>query len=527
MPDNTIAGAFDTDHAERHQWIERARDCCALTIPAMLPEEDFDAEDGSPQNYQSIGARIISNLQGKLLTTVYPIGRSWVRYELDADLRAEMDESTIAAVEDQLYLREILLRSSIESADPGPRRRGFGGFRAGKRTTFGRLLTCGDTLEVMDDQFRIRSPRSDAYTQRRDSSGDIIHHTIKERIDPLTLPEDELATIDLDTDELRDKPPHDRMEDLFTRVHWNPETRVWVIEQEINGHIFRTSQETVSPFFSTAYDLIPPEHYGRSFVELNLYADLRSSDVLTERILEFAALACKHHPCVDAASNVTEEDLMKPSGYPIMGARVVNGVVQDIGWLRAEKLAEFSMVKDVLATVDARLGSAGLLDSASVRDSERTTAYEIANVTLRELEGALGGVYAAIADEQQIPLAERAEHLLARKKGWPKLPDGVRITTVTGLAALNREADAQRSIRMLEMINQMDPEDRAWFKKRPLFQILAHESGLDRPDIVLTEDEFRKQAQEKAAEQIKMAAAGQGIESAGRIAEARATQTTK
>lgn len=524
MPEQTIAAVFERDHAERFNWVERAHWAAALTVPAMLPPEGFDGESRVTENYQSIGARIISNLQGKLLTSIFPIGRSWVRYEVDADVRAEMDDETLQQVEDQLYLREIMLRSSIESAEPGARRRGFGGFRAGKRTTLGRLLVCGDTLEFMDDQFRVKSYRNDMYTQRRDSTGDVLYHCIKERIDPITLDEDELETVGHSREDLQDQDAYDRMDDLFTRVQWQPLAKSWLIEQEMRGEVFRTSEEPISPFFSTAYDLIVPEHYGRGFVELMLYADLRSSDRLTERILEFAALACKHHPVIDKASNITEDDLAKKSGYVIMGGDVNGGVVSDIGWFRADRLPEFSMVKDVLKTVDDRLGSAGLLDSASVRDSERTTAYEIQNVTLRELEGALGGVYAAIADEQQIPLAERAEHLLARKKGWPKLPSSVRISTVTGLAALNREADAQRSLRMLEIVGQLPPEMQAHINRRVLLQILVHDSGLDRPDIILTEEQFRKAAEEAAAQQMQMAAAQQAIESTGAVAEARATQ---
>lgn len=522
MPAPTIADVFERDHAQRSNWLDRARACASLTKPPILPPETFGDDDSVRQNYQSIGARIVSALAGKLVSTIFD--GSWLRYEVDASLRREMTESEIMGAEDRLYLREIMLRSSIESASPGHRRRGSAGFHAGKRTVMERLLACGDALEYMDDSFRIRSYRNDQYVQRRDSCGDPLYHAIKEHLDPLELSGGEIEMVGLDINDLKTQEPHERSEDLFTRVSWQPLTKRWLIEQEMGGVVFRESDESVNPFFSTAFDLICPEHYGRSFTEVQLLADLHSADKLTLRILQFAALACDHKLVIDKSSSLTQDDLAKEPGAVIEGGDVQGGVCQDVGRIQATSLPDFGIAKDVLATVTERLSSAGLLASGSVRDSERTTAYEVQNTTLRELQGALGGIYASIADEQQIPLAERAEHLLSRKKGWPKLPEGVRLINVTGIAALNREADAQRSLRMLEIIGQMDDETRAVFNKRVLAQILAHDSGLDRPDLVYSEEDLRQRLEEQAARQAQLAAAGKAIDTAGNIVEANATQ---
>lgn len=526
---HTFKDDFANDHAARDEWLRRAGHCASLTIPPLLPSQAIESGNNYqplPEAYQSVGARAIHNLTGKLGSAMWPVGRPWFRFEVDPTIRAQFDAETLIQIEDQLYLRELMVRARLEGPVGGSRRRGFGGFRATKRSVIQRLLVCGDSLEHVNDDFRCREFRNDAYVTKRDGSGDVLYHVIRESVDPLEhLTREQIEKAGLDFAELEATPVGERMQELYTRVEWQPLTKVWQIRQQVNGVDIATSQEKYTPFISTAYDLITPEDYGRSFTELQIFADLRSTDALTERVLEFAALACKHHPCIDASSNVMPEDLEVPSGTPIAGCRVTGGVVQDIGWLRAERLAEFSIAAQVLERVEGRVGTASLLDSGAVRDSERTTAFEVQNVTLRELEGALGSVYMSVADEQQIPLVERAIALCERKSFWTKLPEeGVKLQTVTGLAALNREADAQRTLRLIELLGTL-PED-AWenVDRRQLLIQAAHDLQLNQPGLIYTDEQLAANAQAKMQQQMELAAAGKMIDTAGNIVEAKASQ---
>jgi hypothetical protein len=58
--------------SKRHAVLERARDCAALTIPALVPPEGHDDNNVLPTPYQSLGARGVNNVASKLLMSLFP-----------------------------------------------------------------------------------------------------------------------------------------------------------------------------------------------------------------------------------------------------------------------------------------------------------------------------------------------------------------------------------------------------------------------------------------------------------------------
>ena len=62
----------------RSQYLRRAIDCSALTIPTLIPESDQNSGwngqqfNKLPSLYQGAGARGVSNLSAKLLLALYP-----------------------------------------------------------------------------------------------------------------------------------------------------------------------------------------------------------------------------------------------------------------------------------------------------------------------------------------------------------------------------------------------------------------------------------------------------------------------
>src|SRR5690606_30059423 len=153
---------------------------------------------------------------------------------------------------------------ALESAGGRAEMRGrLSGFHSAKLRSLNQLLITGDTLEMMQDDFRIRVYRRDHYTTRRDGVGDVLYHTIVEEIDPLALSPDsdellakQLEAVGLDRADLEDKSPADRLAKLYTHVRWNPLSKKWTVEQEINQKLLpldadggTASEETLSPFF--------------------------------------------------------------------------------------------------------------------------------------------------------------------------------------------------------------------------------------------------------------------------------------
>ena len=51
----------------RQHYLDRARECSELTIPALVPDDGFESTSELYTPFQSIGARGVNNLASKLL----------------------------------------------------------------------------------------------------------------------------------------------------------------------------------------------------------------------------------------------------------------------------------------------------------------------------------------------------------------------------------------------------------------------------------------------------------------------------
>lgn len=527
--DGPIAQTFRDDDTDRRSSLDRARVCAALTMPAALPPDNQTQAERLPECFQSLGARGFENLVGKLLASVWPVGAPWVQYDINPTLLGKngLPDKLIKDIEDQLFLREIVVQTAIESAG---RRNGPGiptAFYTAKRTALTYVSITGDVLEHVDDENRIHPKRRDRYVTRREGDGSVAYHIVHDTKDALGLSDETLAMAGLNRKDFDGRHRREREFSLWTMVEWQPFSRRWVITQELNGKTINTSEETYSPFLSSTWNHCAPEHYGRGRAEL-LLPDLRTFDNLSEYVKDWAALASKHHPCVDPSSEVDPRDLTKPSGEPLFGPSVHGGKVQDVAYLSVERLADFSIVERVRGEIKDELGQALLLQSASVRDSERTTAFEVAEVTIKELQGALGGIYASVADEQQIPLIGLIEHRLIRSGKLPKLPDDtVDVKTSTGLASLARQADANKVLRFLDNLGRLPQDLAAMISRRiddgVLTSHLAKIGGVFVPGLIKSEERLRQELEQVAAQQAQAAAAQKAIDTVGNVVEANAT----
>lgn len=517
----TLAALFDRDNSDREATLDIARTCAKLTIPQVLPERDWNKTRATTQNFQSLGARGVTSLVGKMLSALWPPTLPWFKLQLKPALEygGQIGDEELQAVYARLFIRELLYQSVLESAGVTPAGAQTPvSFRTAKRRSLTQLIVTGDVLEHIDSNYRIRVFRRDHYVTRRDSTGDWLYSITNEQIDPIArLSREQIEKAKLRYADLTEKTPSERMQRLVTRVEYQPIKRVWVIEQEVNKEIVNASEEAINPYFSTPYDLTGGEDYGRGFVELNR-GDLTSYDSLTERTLDYAAAASKITPVIDEASQVRETDLEKKSGVSIRG-RVVGGQVSDIGFLRVDKLSDMSGVLQVRQEIRADLGRSMLLQAEAVRDSERTTAFEVQSVTIKELEGALGGVYAPIADLQQMPLIQRLIHQVSSDKMVPPLPkDAIDIQVLTGLAALAKSAKTQSLLNIAQVAQALGPETLAKINGPVLVDVLARYENIHEPGVLKTNEQVQAERRQALMEQAALMAAEAGTKAAGQIA---------
>ncbi len=176
----------------------------------------------------------------------------------------------------------------------------------------------------------------------------------------------------------------------------------------------------------------------------------------------------------------------------------------------------------VAAEIDRQsreIGQAFLLNSAAVRDSERTTASEI-KMQQEELEGTLGGVFSQLNMSMQQYRLKRLIMQMKQKEQLPNWPDGIiEPVVLTGLEALGREADVTRVQAALQFLQGMPPEVLGYVKFDALLGKAFY--GLNLPDAVRSEQEM----QEMQQQQMQQQAGGQAMAAGGEeMARAAAQQ---
>lgn len=516
METETIRGDFTRRNADRIEHLNRARLCASLTKPWIQPPEGWSENEKLPEPFSSLASRGITNLEGRLLLALFPPGVPWFklkpssRYKFDPNV----DPEVIQEFTSMLTLHEYIVLGRLERNDgQGKTRTRRAGFRSRMRAAISQLLICGDVLLQLTDRYTIKVHRLDNYVTFRDTSGDVLYHITQEEIDPLSLSKDMLAKCNLDRDKLNLMAIEKRMCKLYTRVSWQWEGKRWLIQQEINDHIIVTSQEESSPYFSVPFELAPAAHYGIGLCQANI-GDIRSMNELTERTLDFAALASKHLFALDHNSQVRPQDLAQPTGSVIQ-ARVQSGQIADVGVLRADKLTDFNVVNAVRESIRRDLSAVMLMEGENQPQGERVTAYQVQRVAM-ELEGALGGVYAPIADSMQVPLIERLLYQLRRDGELPELPqESVEIEAVTGISALSREDDQGKLLQLMQVLAQLGPDSMSRLDMSVLLDLLMRQSGIYEPGLVKTQEDIDAERDAAMQQQQQMSMQDKMMDAAG------------
>ena len=517
----TLSKRWAGDDSQRDGVLDRARLCASLTKPWILPPSSQGKNEKLPENYQSLGARIVNNLEGRMLLALYPPSVPWFQLSLSPKIRYDprMPPEALQQAEQLLFVRELTLLSLLEAGaltHPHSGRR-TPNFRKQKRQVISHILVTGDCLEQLTDDYRLKVFRRDQYVTSRDSRGDVLYHIIKERIDPLTLSQVELMKCDLKTEELMDMPVDKRMRDLYTLAEFQPLSRNWLIRQELKDKVIAESQEAVTPFISTPYELVSGEDYGRGFVEANL-GDFRSLDELRDKLLDFAAMASKQHPIIDEASLMREEDFNKPSGTALRG-RVRDGRVQDLAFMSVDKISDFNVVFQTADAIRKDLGKAGLMEEEVTPRGDRVTAFQVQRVAM-ELEGALGGVYAPLADDQQMPLLQRVTFQAQRDNLLAAMPEEViEVKALTGIAALGRELDKQRLLSFVQVVSQLGEAATQRIDMAVLSDILRRLESIQEPGLIKTDEQLAQEQQSAMQIQAQQEAVSRGAEVIGDVAK--------
>lgn len=484
----TAAARFSALSVARTSVLEKARQASRLTIPGLIPEEGQNEHYTPSQPYQSAGAHGLRSLSARLHSTLFPTSVQFFRLELDAfaaaelgadknevDTRLSQVAETTAAMIDDLNVRPAL------------------------GEVIKQLIVAGNVVAYLPQDRAPRIYRIDQFVVKRDNYGDFTDIIIREKVWPSTLPEDVRTYLGIKLD-----PNKDEQEiDVYTVVeqrdgrvtHW----------QEIEGKQVPDTKSDAIPieeagWLAPRWLVVPGSAYGRSHVTEYL-GDLLSMEDNYKAMVDFAAIASRVITLVNPNSSVDLSELAAAESGDYL-----YGESEAVEPLALNKSQDFAVIKDVTATIEARVKQAFLVNN--YRDAERVTAEEIRSQS-EDLENTLGGTFSVLAAELQRPIASRYLYVAAQRKLIPPIPDGIHPKIVTGLAALGRAAEVNRLRTFAsDAISILTPQVFAGLINAPAFlSRLGNEHGVSSLETLLkTEEQMAEEQQQAMAQQAMQAA---------------------
>lgn len=423
----SVAARYAQLETTRQPFLDRARECAKLTIPALLPPSGHTPNNILPTPYQAVGARGTNNLASKLLLTLLPPNAAFFKFNLDDETVKELSgkDDMRAEIEEALASIERTIVGQVEVT----------GIRVPAFEAVKQLLVAGNVLIFMPPSGGLKVFRLDRYVCKRDPMGNVIEIVVKESIAPVALPKEIRDMVA--AERKKDDPETDV--DLYTHVVRKEDK--WVVYQEVKqkriGNSFGSYPLDRCPWLALRLVRVDGEDYGRSYVEEYL-GDLKSLEGLSQALLEGSAAAARVLFLVRPNSTTRASNLAR-----VANGGFADGDAEDVSTLQLEKQADFTVVERMISRLETRLEFSFLLNSAIQRSGERVTAEEIRRMA-QDLEMALGSIYALLASEFQLPLVTIMMNRLEKAKRIPRLPKNIKPSIVTGLEGLGRGQDRQR-----------------------------------------------------------------------------------
>lgn len=493
MQDNsqkTLKARYNGGTGTREQFLEKARECARVTIPALLRETEGASKEYKDDPYQSFGADGVNSLSAKIVTTLFPPNEVFFKQSID-EINIEKyakEEGQKSAISAGLAKVERVVMDAIEASP----------FRSKVQEAVKLLLVTGNSvISIMPTGIRVF--KLDQYVQKLDSAGNLLSLIIREKVSPLVLPESVIEAVDIKKDN-KDELMKDV--DVFTGVErqMNGKFKVW---QEINGKDVPDAVEIYDedelPFISLRFNPVDGECYGRGLAE-DYLGDLQSLENLSRSIVQGSMIAAK---VVFMTNNpATAKQLTKARN-----GQVISGNPGDVRAVQSEKQADLRIAREAAEAIEQRLARSWLMVDGIQRNAERVTAEEI-RLMANELETRLGGLYSQLATQLQLPVANIFISMLERQNKIPSMQalrqfDDLKINVTTGINALGRGQDINKLAQFINTVTALTNTPLIRFlNQRELMVRVATGYGIDTTDLIKTEEQIEQEEQAAANAQM-------------------------
>lgn len=423
--------------------FERLRDTTVIckselyarwTLPQLMA--DISSTNGQraanvERDYQEMGAILVNHLATKLARLLFPTAHPFFRIQPSKELEALSQNAGVAPNQ----MQAGLARLEMDAAKRVFLNSGY----AQLILALKHLIVTGNVLVYRDAKnAKCTSYGLQSFAVRRDGQGTLLDCVLREYTFVEALPKDIQEALRRASKDKYSRP--EQQVEVYTRVHrvLKDTGPVYEVSQEVDtvpvGKM-STYPEHLSPWFIPTWSLIPGEHYGRGLIEDYAGGFATLSD-LSEGAALYTIEIMRVIHLVGTGGGTDIDDLR--------GAETGEYVRGDVDSVKAMESGDAGKLTQVEAKIDrvfSRLAKA-FMYGGNTRDAERVTAYEI-QVEAQEAENALGGVYSALSQGLQVPLAHALVTEAAPASLAGLIDGSLKLDVIAGIPALGRTSDVQ------------------------------------------------------------------------------------
>lgn len=487
----------------------RARRNCHYTIPYLIRELGASGTTAHYDNYQSIGARAVNHLAGRMVLTLIPPSLPFFRVSASESIINQLEiRGETQAIEELNSAFAGIERSILRKLET--KQLGSAGYEM-----FRHAICAGNYLLHIPPDEKIQGYALDTYVVRRDGYGNAIEIIVRQeqKFGQLDFPVQET----LRETRMKDYGDDDRIE-IFTWVRLVGS--MWRVHQEADEVILESTRGSYTkdacPWIPIRWFKVSGEDYGRAKVDDDI-GDLRALESIHKAVVEVALASAKTLFFVNPNGQTNRKQVVKARNLEVLYGRAT-----DVEILRVEKVTDLSVARSVSEAVERNIARSYLMQSSVQREGERVTATEIRYLA-NELETSLGGVYSLFSSEFQRPLVLSVMKQMMKRSEIPFLKENaISATVVAGVDALGRSHEAEQLLAALMSFGELmkNPMVAEYLKPNMVLKKLADARNIDISGLVMTEQEIA----ERRAQQMNQQLMERGIgPAAGQIARA-ATQ---
>ncbi len=509
-PEDSLQERFFIMDSDRSAKLDRARQCASLTIPQLMPPDGWTEIDALPQPFSSEAGRGVVNMSSRILSALIPLNdMPFFQFSLKDGTEPNPETYTLLeSLSYQVYnkLSGKNLRSAVYQALQS-------------------LITVGDVLMIMEDDFSYRLVRLDQYQVRRDVKGDVreiiyLEYELKDSTEPA-------GEYDLNYTGMGQYARKGYETILCRWVYCDDSNKWYAYKETSEGDHVDSGEYAVCPVIPLRWSGVISENYGRSHVEEN-YGDIQSLEAFTEASLEGQAAASTFWMIMNPTGPSEIDDVVgQPNGSWLSVRPDDVGVLTPADQMRVQIQATAQAVQELRAII----AKAFLNDAGQIRQAERVTAAEVRMVGT-QLESVLGGAFSSIARDLMSPIVSRAVFLMIEEGELdPRLAeefteDGeLSVNIVTGLQALSRDSDLQKLMQLGEMVRNLPEQAAAMFQWQEYGSALVAALGFDPRNWVRSQEEvMQEQVQQQAQQAGVQAGANAMQQGAGAMLQGAAEQ---